>query len=904
MPLSPGARIGPYEIAAQIGVGGMGEVYRATDTNLKRAVAIKMLPASVAADPDRLARFQREAEVLAALNHPNIAAIYGLERAGSITALVMELVDGPTLADRIAQRAIPIDEALPIAKQVAEALEAAHEQGIIHRDLKPANVKVRPDGMVKVLDFGLAKAMGPAEAGHYAQGGAQAGVGRSVPLQPDLTAAPTMTTPAMTRMGMILGTPAYMSPEQAAGKVADRRSDLWSFGVVLLEMLTGNPVFAGETVTDVIASVLKTDPDWASLPADTPSPIHRLLRRCLQKNRANRLGDAAAARLEIQDAMAASSESSAGSQPKARFGREHAGWAVATVLLVGLATFAALRRAGPEREATGNTSPVQFTIPAPDGTVLGFTSISPDGRQVAFTGADDRGGTRLWVRTLDSLAPQSLPGTDAAAYSFWSPDGRSIAFFAGRQLKRIRVDQGVAELVADLGGVGGGFGSGGTWTQDGAILFHVNLNGLYRVPAAGGAPVPFTTLDTARKETRHYWPSMLPDGQHLTFLVTSGLPEVQGVWVASLRDPTDRRRILPDLSRTAYSMGHLLFVKGNNLVAQPFDLGTLTFTGDPVPIVEQVELNVAGGYADFAVSDTGVLSIGAAEPPMRMAIFDRTGRVMQSFGPAAARYQFVRIAPDRRLVAADAVHTGGYQIFVFETSRDATSQLTFGTATGNFPVWSPDGSRVAFGSNRNGVYDIFIKSSSGSSKEDELLRNDRNRFVMDWSRDGRFVLYGEAAADSRKERLWILPMDGDRKPFLYLDDEFDIREARFSPDGRWVAYTGLEPTATHVFVRSFPDPSTKVQISTDPGSRPVWRDDGKELFYVERGGRLMAVDVRPGPRFEAGSPALLFQTDLYHSLTTFDVYPGGQRFVMPALEKQPTSLQVVLNWPALAERRR
>jgi eukaryotic-like serine/threonine-protein kinase len=891
--LHPGTRLGAYDITAQIGEGGMGQVFRARDTKLNRDVALKVLPDSFASDADRLVRFTREAQTLAALNHPNIAHIHGLEEgqagpAGHVGPfLVMELVEGEDLSQRIARGAIPLDEALPIAKQIAEALEAAHEQGIIHRDLKPANIKVRPDGTVKVLDFGLAKALD--------RSGAPGGSGR--PGGTDLSASPTITSPAqLTGAGIILGTAAYMAPEQARGKAVDRRADIWAFGVVLYEMLTGQRAFKGEELSDVLAAVLRQDFDWSVLPASTPPRLRRLLARCLDRDPRMRLRDIGEARIDIDKVVAGDrDDATALSSRRAPF--RAAGWIAAAVL--GLASVGLgwrVLHVTPAVEAPT----VRFAVPLPGSStrILGYTEVSPDGQLIVFTGADEEGRSQLWVRPLAEAQPRPLAGTEGATNPCWSPDGRALAFVSGRQVKKIRIDSGQVETVTDLesGGV-----NGMAWAPDGTILLALNLGSLQRVSAAGGTLEPFTTLDAARKETRHYYPALVPDGRHVLFVVTSGLPEAAGVWVAALGDPKDRHRVLPDLSIARVSQGHLLFARRGTLMAQPFDMATLAVTGEPAGLGEAVGSNAVGGFADFSVSESGVLAIGAAEPEMRMTTLDRSGRALATFGSQALRYQFVRISPDQRYVAADAVSPGGYHVFVFDPERNTTTPLTSGEATGNFPVWSPDGNRIVFGSNRNGVYDIFIKSSSGSSSDDVLLANDRNKFVFDWSRDGRFILYGEDEGPSRKERLWVLPMTGDRKPSLYLDESVDLRDARFSPDGRWVAYTANQPSGSQVFIRSFPDPAVKLQVSVDRGVHPAWRDDGRELFFIGGASELMAVELSPGPSLRLGTPTPLFRTGLYNSLLTYDVYRDGQRFVMPAFQAGDQSVRVILNWLRLVK---
>ena len=602
------------------------------------------------------------------------------------------------------------------------------------------------------------------------------------------------------------------------------------------------------------------------------------------------------ARVEIDRAIAGVRDEAAAPPPGPRARFREAGWMAAAVL--GLATVALGWRAISVTPPTGPAT-VRFTIPLPENSSnLGYTAVSPDGRLVAFTGADQEGRSRLWVRPLDAAEARSLAGTEGAEESCWSPDGRSLAFHVGRQIKKIRIDTGQIETVTDTDA--GGM-NGLAWAPNGTLLFALSLGGLSRVPAAGGAVEPFTTLNAERKETRHYYPVLVPDGRHILFVVTSALPEDAGVWVVALDNPNDRHRVLADVSRARVAQGHVLFVRRGSLMAQPFDMASLTVTGEATALGEPVDSNNIGGFADFSVTEAGVLAIGAAEPAMRMTTVDRSGRALGTFGSEALRYQFVRVSPDQRYVAADALRQEGYQLFAFEPERNTTTPLTSGQATGNFPVWSPDGGRIAFGSNRNGVYDIFLKSAHGSSADEVLLASGYNKFVMDWSRDGRFLLYGEDERPNRKERLWVLSMPGDPKPSLYLDDDVGLRDGRFSPDGRWVAYTALQPSGPQVFIQSFPDPATKLQVSVDGGSRPAWRDDGRELFFLGAASELMAVAVTPGPSPRLGAPAPLFRTNLYNSLLTYDVYRGGQRFVLPALQTGDQSVRVVLNWLRLVK---
>ena len=635
--LTAGTKLGPYEILSALGAGGMGEVYRARDTKLNRDVAIKVLPDLFANDPDRLARFKREAQVLASLNHPHIAAIYGLEDADGMRALVLELVEGPTLADRIAQGPIPLDEALPIARQIADALEAAHEQGIIHRDLKPANVKVTPEGKVKVLDFGLAKALGTgtAEAAPYAGDGAN--VGR--PFRgADAANSPTLTTPAATLAGVILGTAAYMSPEQARGKPVDRRADIWAFGCVLFEMLAGRQAFdTGETVSDAIAAILTREPDVTALPASTPAHIRTLLRRCLQKDPQKRLPHIGIARLEIDEGPA---DTTALLQPavaprKGLLSSAGLAWSVAAVLLLAATALAAtmyVRRAPDDSHVYRTTILLPAHLMGSPATRL---ALSPDGRRLAFVAPDPTGRPMLWVRPLDGLTAQPLPGTESGQAPFWSPNGRFIAFFAGGKLKKIDASGGPALTLCDATSA-----TPGTWNRDDVILFTPTPGSpISRVAAAGGTPSPVTLIDTKAGEGRHAFPYFLPDGRHFLYLALNGGNAPLGVY-AGLLDSTDRKRLLDGGANAMYAQGFLVFLREATLMAQAFDAARLELTGDPAPLAESVQIGNPTRTGTFAVSEAGVLvyqaglldgSAARLVRPQRQAV-ECTGRPRQLCG--------------------------------------------------------------------------------------------------------------------------------------------------------------------------------------------------------------------------------------------------------------------------------
>ena len=847
----------------------MGQVWRARDTKLNRDVALKVLPDSFANDPDRLARLTREAQTLAALNHPNIASIYGIESH----ALVMELVEGEDLSQRIARGPVPLDEALPIAKQIAEALEAAHEQGIIHRDLKPANIKVRPDGTVKVLDFGLAKAMDPVGAS-----GA------------DAMNSPTLTAGA-TQMGVILGTAAYMSPEQARGKVIDKRADIWAFGVVLHEMLTGRRAFRGEDVSETLASVIKDTPDFSRLPASTPPPVRRLIERCLERDVKARLRDIGEARILLANPI----ESAASIATRRETRRAWMPWTLAgTFALVAIGFAAVHFREGPTENRL-----IRFTVAPPEKSSIGYAVLSPDGKYLAFRVTEAGGLRRLWIRSLDSLTARPLEGTEQGDRPFWSPDSRFLGFFSGKQLKKIDVTGGPVQTVTDIGVDSA---NGGAWSPDGTILYSLTLGAIQRVAARGGQAQPLTTLDVAHHETRHYFPSLLPDGDHFTYVVTSAEPDIRGLWMTSISHPALKQRLIPDLSEAAYSRGYLLFARGGTLMAQPFDPNRLALSGEAIPIVEHVGYSAILGFAEFSVSSTGMLSYLAQPTPWRLTWFDRSGRSLGAFG-AGGSYGALGVSPDQTRVAADAasITDPHYEIYIMDSVRGTTTQLTFGAASGNFPRWSPDGTTIAFGSNRDGVYNIYQKPTSGPGHDVLLFKNGQNKFLMDWSSDGKQLLYGETDPKNGREGLWVLPMAGDRQPQPYLPPDFDYRGARFSPDGRFIAYESDEASRLQVFVQSFPAGNGKWQISTDGGDRPEWRSDGKELYYLAPGGTLMAVEVTTNPTFKVGPPKALFATWIRGALNEYGVSRDGQRFVMAAPEEGvlATPASLILNWTAL-----
>jgi serine/threonine protein kinase len=873
--LASGSRLGPYEIVSPLGAGGMGEVYRARDSRLKRDVAVKVLPEAFVRDTDRLARFEREAQLLASLNHPNIAQIHGLEEGGGYHALVMELVDGPTLQEMLsAQRgAMRLEEALPIAKQIAEALEAAHEQGIVHRDLKPANIKVRHDGTVKVLDFGLAKASEPGA-------------------RPDITQSPTLASPAMTQAGIILGTAAYMSPEQAKGKPVDRRSDVWAFGCVLYEMIAGRQAFQGESVPEVLAGVIERDPDWSHLPAALPVRLHDLLRRCLEKDPKKRRRDIGDIRIEIEQALSDPPQRAApvANQTSSRPAR--LAWIVAAILAVALA--GAIAR--PYLSAPTEPLETRVDISTPETPDPSALALSPDGRRLVFV-ASRNGQPQLYLRSLDADTAQPLSGTEGARLPFWSPDSRSIGFFDLRQLKRIDVPGGLVQSVSSAAP-----GVGGTWGPDGVIVFAPGLQGpVFRVPAAGGTPVAVTTL--AAGQASHQSPVFLPGGRQFLFYA-SGTSDARGIYVGSLDSGETTRLTDADTAGVYAPPGWLIFGRQGALVARRFDLARRELSGDPVIVAASVAL--AGGdgaRAAVSVSATGVVAyrLGGTNPS-QLTWFDRSGKALGTIGePDRAALMNVSLSSDGRGAAVQRMVENNSDIWLIDSAR--TTRFTSDPSTEFFPMWSPDGTRIVFTSNKTGGWGLFQRASSGAGTDELLFASPPLKFPADWSPDGRFLLYLEVSPTTGND-LWVLPMDGDRKPFPFLTTSFDTRWGQFSPDGRWVAYHSNESGRNEIYARSFPGPGGQSTVSTSGGVYPRWSPDGKELFYLAPDGRLMAAQVAvTGTTLKAAAPVALFQTrivgggaSIVGSRQQYDVASDGRFLINVTTESAPQPISLILNW--------
>jgi Tol biopolymer transport system component len=901
-----GQTLSHYRVTAALGAGGMGEVYRATDTHLHRDVAIKVLPPEVAQDPERLGRFQREAHLLAALNHPNIAAIYGLEEADGKPFLALELVEGEDLKERLSRGAIPVDEALEIARQIAEALEEAHGKGIVHRDLKPANVKLTPDGKVKVLDFGLAKAWG----GDTGSGGSSI----------DLSQSPTIARTG-TLAGVILGTAAYMSPEQASGRAVDKRADVWSFGVVLFEMLTGRALFSGETVSEIMASVIKEEPSWERLPAGCPPAIERLLRRCLRKKPRERLQDIGDARVEIQEVQAGTTGEATAPSPDVeaivRAGRrsrtrERWAWAALTLLTTGLAAgFAFVHFA----EKAERPPAVRLAADLPEGwsfADFGWPVPSPDGRQVVFvarpdTAAANAASAMLWMRSLESLAVRPLAGTEGASYDIpvWSPDSRSVAFFAGGELRRLNLADATVQRICSMPAPGNG---GADWSREGTILFSAGggAGRIYAVPATGGDARPLTTFDASRAETSHHVPQFLPDGRRFLLTIDSNKGENDGLYVASLDAPDQRRQVVPGWLHYAYAAGHLVFARDGTLFAQPFDAARGERTGEPVAIASSVGswvLNSAVGL--FGVSPAGTLATipgGDARGQVQLAWVDRKGGRIGTVG-APGTYGQIALSPDERSVALEIWEGGTSDLWVMDVARGVTSRLTATPGMEIDPVWAPDGRSLAFAAVRDGKEDLRRRGLRANDPEIVLLDAPGQNFPESWSRDGRTIALCRLETDG-KQGAWALTTTGDGKAEAIVAGPFRVDEPQISPDGQWVAYVSSESGRDEVYVEPFRREGDRVRVSVDGGGQPKWRGDGRELFLVTGNRRLQAVTVRPaGDRVDVTLPTDLFELRVFQGTYLDDYAPSadGQRFLvkLPLVQSRKPQLHIVTNWTSL-----
>ena len=865
-----GTKLAHYEITRHLGTGGMGEVYQATDSKLGRSVAIKLLPEAFAHDADRAARFEREARVLASLNHPNIAAIHGLEESGGRKFLVMELVPGDTLAERIRRGPIPVHEALEIAKQIAEALEAAHEseKAIVHRDLKPANVKVTPDGKVKVLDFGLAKAYEAQSA------------------SPSLSNSPTLSM-AATMQGVILGTAAYMSPEQAKGRPVDRRTDIFAFGAVLYEMLTGRQAFDGDDVGGILARVIEREPDWSKLPPKLPPRIQELLRRCLEKDLKKRRRDAGDLRMDIEQSLAEPLAAITVTTPTQG---SRTAWliAAATTLIALVLTIPAVRYL---RETPPPETRTELVTPPTDQPTS--FALSPDGRQIVFVASGD-GASRLWLRSLATTTAQPLAGTEGATAPFWAPDSRTIGFFAGGALKRIDLGGGAPQTLAPSTN-----GSGGTWNADGVIVFAPSVTApLMRLSATGGAAAAVTTLGP--QQQGHVAPHFLPDGRRLLFYMWGGAPDTAGIYLGGLDGNAPTRLTAADSAGVFLPSGWLLWVRAGALVAQRLDVAQAALTGEPVTLADAVV--AADGYffrSAVSVAATGLVAYRTGAGNQRQLTWvERSGTVRVAVGDPDDTLINPRVASDGRRVVVARTVQGNRDLWLLDGAR--ASRVTFNAAFDDFPLWSPDDARIVFRSIQTGASDIYQKLTSGAGVEELLVASDQLKAPMSWSADGRFLLYLSMDPQTNAD-LWVVPVSGareaqarqgaavgnasptgrnqqesagDRTPSVFLKTPFREAYGSFSPDGRWVAYHSNESGRNEIYVRPFVRPGAagtaagaatgQWQVSTAGGIMPVWQPDGKELYYLNPAGAMMAAPITvTGSTLEPGAPVVLFPTRIF-----------------------------------------
>jgi serine/threonine protein kinase len=849
----------------------MGKVWRAHHTALNRDDALKVLPDAFASDPDRLARFRREAQVLASLNHPNIAHVYGLEQADGIQALVMELVEGPTLGDRIAEGPIPNDDALPIARQIAEALEAAHEQGIIHRDLKPANIKVRADGTVKVLDFGLAKGLDPTSTGTA-----------------DVTASPTVTSPAlMTGVGVILGTAAYMSPEQARGKTVDRRTDVWAFGCVLFEMITGRVVFPGATVSDTIAAVLERSPDWTALPPATPSAVRHVLARCLEKDPKHRWRDIGDVRIELDDAEVWRRQTDSASPKTSRAG-ERAAWA----LLVALAAAVAAVATPMFRKAPAPAE-IRFNLLFPRGVAADSAqlAISPDGQQIVVAPSFPQQPSSLWLRPLASTSGRLLTGTEGASFPFWSPDGQSIGFFADQKLKRLDVNSQAIQILADAP-----VARGGAWQADDTILFAPNAQGpLFRVPATGGQPTVATHLQKGQND--HRAPFILPDGLHFLYYAR-GDAQVRGVHVARL-DGTETKRLLDADGAAVYARsGHLLFPRQGELLAQSFDAIRLALDGEAFRVADSVSVNPGISLASLSASAAGPIAYGTDSiRRTQFAWFDRSGRRLETLGsPDQRSLANPSLSPDGGRMAFSRVVGGNWDVWLIDM-QGAVSKFTSALSIDWNPVWSPDGQQIFYQSSSS----IYSRSVTEGTPEQALLSERGMIYPSEVSPDGSVLLYTRDLGSSTD--LWYVPLGADRTPHPFVQTASQERDGQFSPDGKWVAYQSNEAGHFEIYLQPFPGPASRIQVSAGGGQHVRWARNGSELFFIAADQRLTSIRVTFGAngKLVLGTPVPLFRTELDSSFLTRQQYvvsPDGQRFLINAATDaiDPPSITLILNW--------
>jgi Tol biopolymer transport system component/predicted Ser/Thr protein kinase len=874
MKLDSGSRLAHYEIIELIGKGGMGDVYRATDKRLSREVAIKTSGQQFSE------RFAREASVIASLNHPNICTLFDV----GPDYLVMEMIEGPTLSERIKNGAMNLEETTSIMRQVADAVEYAHERGVVHRDLKPGNIKIRPDGVVKVLDFGLAKVT----AGTPSSNGAD---------------VPTVAA-ATTAAGVVLGTTAYMSPEQALGKPVDKRADVWSYGVVFYEMLTGSRMHKGDSAQEIMAAVLKDEPDLTKVPPQA----HRLLKRCLEKDpnkRLRHIGDVIA----LLDEPPSGSQSAVAAQPKAAKKR----WLWPAIAAGILAAGVILAIWTPWRTSTGHAQAVRFEVGPAEGMTFNAgaaMSVSPNGRWMVFPATGSDNATRYWLRSLDGVDVRALPGTETgplAAPAAWSFDSRWVLFAINNKLQKIDIQGGPPQPIADFPSGLNGAG----WSSAGVIVAGTAAAGnpIFRIPASGGVATPITAL--ASGESGHAWPQLLPDEKHFLYERISSDPARMGVYVGSIEakpEEQSNERLLASDRQAYYApspdgvAGHLIFLRKTTLMAQTFDPNKLTLSGEPVAIANGIDSYANRNYGLFSVSNTGTLVYreGAGVQSM-LSWFDRMGNPAGTIGDAGD-YAFPAVSFQGDRIAVAVGPQASRKIAILDVTRGTTTPFTFDPAHDDFPVWSPDGKNIVFVSDRGGQSDLYIKPSDGSGMEQILFKSSEPKISERWSKDGRFLLFTSTGSATAQD-IWTLPMQGDSKPIALVNTKFPETQPRLSPDGHWLAYLTLESGSPQIYVTPFapdagPGSGAKWLISKGGGLRPLWGPDGKELFYLTLNLQVMAVDIDTSKGFQAGTPHRLFTASPLVIQAGWDFDAVRKRFLMatPPGSGRVIPFTVVLNW--------
>ncbi len=893
MPLTPGTRLGPYEISSALGAGGMGEVYRARDTRLGRDVAIKVLPAALSTNPETRARFEREARSVSSLNHPHICTLHDVGREGDVDYLVMELIEGETLADRLARGPLPLADVLKLGAQIADALDRAHRAGVIHRDLKPGNVMITKAG-AKLMDFGLARAAGPAS---------QPGSGVSAVT---LTHSPTMAGP-LTAEGLIVGTFQYMAPEQLEGHEADARSDVWSLGCVLYEMVSGRRAFEGKSQASLITAIMGSEPQPVSQVAPlTPPALDRLIRMCLNKDPDERVRTAHDVKLQLLGIAEGGSQAgvpvpavAAGAAAR-RGNRERLAWIVAlAAVIVAAAALALAPRFGPGGDRSAKV--VRFSVAAPEGRSLfgagGTTgqALSPDGRWIAFVAVDSAGGRSLWVRPLESLAPRELPGTEGASYPFWSPDGGSLGFYAEGKLKRIPLAGGRPQVLCPAIS-----GRGGTWNHQGEILFSPAAQSpLFRILAAGGDPVQVTALDSTRHEIAHRWPQFLPDGRHFLYLALPPRDGQHDIYMGSLDGKPARLVARSDRAAVYAPPGYLLLVRNETMLAQRFDAGRGETSGEPVSLDEVPATDGHLGEPNASVSNDGVLAWRMADPPVRRLVWlDDAGKPSGVIPMQPGPYTGVRVSPTGRHAALWRNDPQTMvDIWLVELERGTTTRFTSDPGNeGVFPTWSPDGGRMAFGANGKGPYDIYVRPVTGSGQEELLHASGvMKKWPRSWAPDGRSIVFDTATPETGDD-IQILPLEGDRTPVPYLGTRFNENGGAISPDGRWLAYNSDESGRVEVYVQPFPVPGAKTQVSTDGGFLPAWSRDGRTLYFGKPDGTVFAADIEAGIELRASVPRARFTAPRgFFALS----YTGERWLCLIGVgAERPSTITVVVNWAA------